>query len=1217
MMINKYILAARCAVIVILLALPYYIYSFQYFLGGDDSRIYTIFPLTFLQHIAQYSWLHFSSFGTHTPQQFFLPLTALIFAAQLIFQSTTVVAYLCISVPLILGFIYAEKLLLAILPKEHGLEAFIGALCYIFSPIMVLMQWSNGLTAIWVLGFFPAMLLYYVRYLQAPHVKELIKSSLLASLLSVAVAATPWLLGYIVPLIACLPIIFLLKKEWLMRASFWYRSAIFITCIFMSQAFWLIPSIQALITPANADSLANALTDETAIKGFTATVEATAVGNVTYPILNLFHRQLVSNFNWAQLTTFTSYYDYIVWLNFIFPAIFAFALFTGKKSLSRSEYSVFLICTLLFACTLYFFTVNIGALKSLFLSLGTIPGFPMFRNHFDKFGPSYVLYFSGLLAWSLVILRKRYSHFYKYIVIAVLAVLLVDFVPVKQLLYRPLWTTEHIYSIAKIPTEYQEFMNTVQSIVPATTNILSLPLNNANYGIVTGPIPNHAYIGRSLTELFADRLDFSSTLSFPSPYGDTIRKLIQEGNYLSLENILQQFNIGYVLLTKNIPDEIRRSYLFDAEFLASQEKPGFTNQIQKELLRQSSEGNFQLYKLKEQPSLFSLPTTFYEAPTERREGSDSLLEILPVINNDTAVIPKQALPSIPNTKKLYSPTLESIFHLQKGAYTITPPKDENTSIITFNPETKSLEQSSDIKYKLNTLTSTTNAWQPILENIDVDNTTLEINGQLFSPADIHNLSISNEDKINVFTPTEENLFGDAENIFTGWGKGDCRAHNSEDAVSFEQIDEGVRLITKDDHEACLYKTITFPEKTLYVFESEYRGNGGGDRIALYINNEKKEIPPTPASEEWQRIRIPLLADKDTAITSYIYSGISPKTAASEFRNITLTKHEQTKSISIKDLPTASEKFSVEEPKNFSLAVPVKTIPLPELKEWATGDCGAIDTIPSTTFTPTASKGMELKAINGHNACLHTVVNVDPNYIYQFDIDAMPTNHTDVSFYVGFNNNKGSYNTTRQLPENVWHHNTFTITVPNGSTEMLLYIYSGATKRGEVATEYNTPALKSYPKIYKGVTLYQAPEPSISLHPDTNIEVTKISPIAYRIHGEHMPRQFFLQFKEAFDPGWNIYPTGTYTWYTSLFQKPTTSAHYPVNQVLNGWWINHEEICTETNCQGPDDNYSADLLVIFTPQRSFIVGSVITLATLLLLCVIGLISFLRKKLTPTL
>src|SRR5258708_25318089 len=97
--------------LLLLIVLPYYLFDNRLFIGGDDTRLFYVYPQEFLKAMAFFSWANVSSLGLYNPSFHFVPFLLLWSAVSHIVNSKITLDYLAFSLPLILGFIYFQKLL--------------------------------------------------------------------------------------------------------------------------------------------------------------------------------------------------------------------------------------------------------------------------------------------------------------------------------------------------------------------------------------------------------------------------------------------------------------------------------------------------------------------------------------------------------------------------------------------------------------------------------------------------------------------------------------------------------------------------------------------------------------------------------------------------------------------------------------------------------------------------------------------------------------------------------------------------------------------------------------------------------------------------------------------------------------------------------------------------------------------------------------------------
>ncbi len=603
-------------VVIFLLILPYYLFSGKLYLGGDDTRLFYSYPINFLTNVTFFSWYKVSSLGINGPNQYMFPFLVVWSFLSFIISDKAALNYLAMSLPLILGFIYFQKTIkeLFSLNNNTDTEVFLGSLFYILSPILIINQLFVFLISIWLIGLIPIISYYFLKYLKTSRFIYVFISAIWCLILGQAVYSIPWLFGFILPIILGLLIISLSfnKKE---IKYFIKKVIIFFGYIFFSQAFWLTGFISTYLN-LGQDSFASKFLSKGFIDTFTPTIISTATGNIFYPLLGLFHRQIPFDFDWKLKDVFLEFYDKTFILNSIFIVIFIFGVLNYKFFLKNTNKKIYLFLLISFTFSLYFFTVNIGPLKDLFMLFRYIPGFIMFRNFYDKFAPGYVILYSTLISISLVMLTRKFSSKRVIILAVFLLITIINFIPVKKIVNSPLWTTHNIYKAINIPKEYLNFMDFIKNNISSTNNILSVPFGSSAYTVIKEDKSNNIYAGVSPIKIFSGVNDISGHLSFNfTKEADIVDNLIVKRRYAEFNKVLFEHNINYILITRNVPKELGNSYLFNPDLFNIQDQK-FINAIVSKELRVSSAKNYALYKTKKSNSLINSKNVYFKKVSE-------------------------------------------------------------------------------------------------------------------------------------------------------------------------------------------------------------------------------------------------------------------------------------------------------------------------------------------------------------------------------------------------------------------------------------------------------------------------------------------------------------------------------------------------------------------------------------------------------------------------
>lgn len=583
------------------------------YLGGDDTRLFYSYPVEFLKNATFFSWYKISSIGINGPSQYLAPFLLLTALINYLIPSKVAMNYLALSVPLILGFLYFQKAIRELfkIEKKYFFEVYLGSIFYILSPILMIEQLFVFLISIWLIALIPILIYYFLKYLDTGRFKYVYISAIWCVILSFALYAVPWIAGFLLPVTIGLLIVsaFYSKKQIL---SFLKHLLIFAGFILLTQVFWLTGFV-SLYLDLGQDSFASKFLSKGFVDTFTPTILSTATGNILYPLLNLFHRQIAFDFAWKLKEVFIQFYDKIYLLNAIYIAVFCVGLMKFRTYLNDRNKKIFVFLLVSFIFSLYFYTVNIGPLKNVFLLMGSIPGFTMFRNFFDKFAPGYVILYSSLISISLIMVSKKFSKKRNIILSAFLLITLLNFIPVKETVNSVLWTTVDLKKTLIIPEEYINFMEKLNTSISPTNNILSVPFGTSAYTVISDDMDSkHVYVGVSPVKVFSGISDISGHLSFGfTPVANVVDSVIIKHDFNKLNQLMYEYNMNYILVTKNVPKALIDSYVFNTDLYNAQDK-NFLNAIAKEKVIESDNGNYILYEAKKKNNLINSANAIYK-----------------------------------------------------------------------------------------------------------------------------------------------------------------------------------------------------------------------------------------------------------------------------------------------------------------------------------------------------------------------------------------------------------------------------------------------------------------------------------------------------------------------------------------------------------------------------------------------------------------------------
>jgi hypothetical protein len=600
-------------IIAIIFVLPYLLFKGKLYISGDDTRLLYVYPWEYIRNIAFFSWHNISSVGSNAPNQFLLPiLYILTFFSK--FLSRIQLDYFSFSLPLVISFIYWKRFLGVIVnnKEKYKVEILLGSLFFISSPILIVNQLFIFLSTIWLLPVVPSLSYYFVKFIKEGKYSNIIKAFFICFIFSAGFFSIPWVLGIMVPIIFSLILFsgFFPNKQ---KKNFLIKSFIYFIAIVFSQMFWFLPFVSTYFNSGSSNFGSQVLSKAVA-DTFSPTVLSTATGTILYPLLNIFHRQIAFDFVWHLKDTFINYYDKTLYINLIFPFVLIFGLYNFKKYFKNHFRYIYLIFLTSFVFSLYLFTVNIGPLKDLFLIFGHVPGFVMFRNFYDKFALGYVYFYTIVLTFSLIILKQKIKDKNKiniFYFIFLLAIV-INFIPVGQVINAPLWTTKDVYRNINIPSEYTNFMEKIKKDVNPTSTILTIPFGEALYSVIKDESSNSVYTGTSPVRILSDVNDISGYLSFNFSDAQTIISTdIEKRDYDNLNKFLYSYNVNYLLRTKNIPENVLNSWIYNRKLVDLQDDR-FIESLTSKRIAVSSNGNYELYLLKNRNTLIDSKNITYK-----------------------------------------------------------------------------------------------------------------------------------------------------------------------------------------------------------------------------------------------------------------------------------------------------------------------------------------------------------------------------------------------------------------------------------------------------------------------------------------------------------------------------------------------------------------------------------------------------------------------------
>jgi hypothetical protein len=570
---NKHKIILLITLIVLFLS-PFVIWPQGNYVGGDDSRLYYLYPYEFLENFSK-SYMSdnvISSVGFYFPQFYIIPFNTLLLILNFLlpFVSTQKLLY---GANISLGFLsfYAlQSLWTKSFDRRAFLIRYLCGLFYVFNPITMYSLWAQQLFSLYIIFLTPLTLWLFLKGVIEDKKHFVVLSVILCSLFSVVIVSAPWSLA---TLLVLLPFLFYFLKH---NFKPFITSLLLFVMLFIGLNFYWLSHIGfSLVTNQQVDSnnalsaLAQDFRDANA-KGVASVISYL---DVSYPLLSLSHHRLQKDFSWQTYPIFERYHSKVVLLNIIFPLIFVRAFYIIFKS--RNEMPIFGCVLAAFLTSLYFFVVNILIFgPDLFIILLTnIPGFALFRNMYDKFAYPYVLAYSLLLSVSFTILNKKKDYYFNLLLFLFTLSIFLGALPLLNgdLFRLPIWKAHNYYPIInKLNKDYVDLTSKVKEL-DSTNRFIWYPLSSANYVSITDEyVGSNLYLGVSPLLILTGRNDFSGLLSFGQD-ASKLHKIVNDQDIDAYVLMLQKYGISHIIINHDIPDEILDGFAYGKDFLDQQQ----------------------------------------------------------------------------------------------------------------------------------------------------------------------------------------------------------------------------------------------------------------------------------------------------------------------------------------------------------------------------------------------------------------------------------------------------------------------------------------------------------------------------------------------------------------------------------------------------------------------------------------------------------------------
>jgi len=562
------------SIFILLFLIPFIFWGDAKIVGGDDGRLYYLYPLEYLNNFAtkMISNNSLGGLGEYFPQMYILGFTIIISFLQLITFNIFNLQAISLGLVLSLGFLGFYKFIgiwiKSIKIEDIGVKI-LGSVLYIFSTFTFITVWNSLLFAVYLVAIMPWIFYLIMKSIQTDKIIYVIWAAIIISIFSIGILSLAW---FIAMLIAIFPIFvfqFINKPKITIKMS-----AFFIVITILLNIHWGFHLINSFSSKNSSNGDVSAVINSDDFKNQNVnTIKVVSDSNsLIYPMFNLFHYGIQKDFNWTTLHVYENWHIKTLYSQGILVIIVILGFIVKKTDKLQVLISIRNFTFVSWIVLLWLFTVKIENWGlNLFLYFNQhIPGFTLFRNMFDKFGLALAFIYALLVVISLATLYKSNINRYIVNILAVLVLIVTVFnaIPfIKGDYYKnPIWTTENIYPrLNNFNDDFISLNNYIKDIDTKGGRFLWTPLNKAGYVISQDrDISNYYYVGVSPLQVLTKQQDYAGTLSFKN-FDSLIQEYLYEDKYNELMLLFQKMNIKYVIVNKDIPLELQESYLYSSK----------------------------------------------------------------------------------------------------------------------------------------------------------------------------------------------------------------------------------------------------------------------------------------------------------------------------------------------------------------------------------------------------------------------------------------------------------------------------------------------------------------------------------------------------------------------------------------------------------------------------------------------------------------------------
>jgi hypothetical protein len=523
--------------------IPLLMWGNLYSVGGDDTRLYYLFPELMLERFA-FNIVSNNTLGTaggYLSTAFFAPFLTIITVLKRLVYPVNVQMFMY-GLNMAGGFLFfylVTGLFIRDRSRRWAAPRIIASLAYVFSFYLTRTLYQHQLLAIYVVGYVPAVMYFLLRGILGKDIWMTLAAAFIYSAFSGAILTWPWFGAVIVSLFPLI-IVLILKYPRMVLL----HSAVFVGTTLLLNLSWLAHQLYPILKGSQTSNILRTVTSGELRQANIDLIRA--LSHLNGPV-NQFAAYLRSS--WADRINMQASQSFGIVMALVIIAAGIFYRRTDRK-----VKGLYLLSVSMLLWTMSLVTPNFGDWNiSLFIFLNnTVPFFAMFRNMYDKFAYPMAFTYAFALAISLYIvsnsLKRRAVTAALYIL-----VLSVTVFNARSFIFPRYEKSDFNMRVSgTFDPQFLELSEFVRNM-DEPSRFLWLPLNFPSYvAIEDAENPGHYYFGSSPLQFFAGVSDFTGFQSFANAFEPRMNfrlmTMIREKKYADAAQIFRRMNAKYVII---------------------------------------------------------------------------------------------------------------------------------------------------------------------------------------------------------------------------------------------------------------------------------------------------------------------------------------------------------------------------------------------------------------------------------------------------------------------------------------------------------------------------------------------------------------------------------------------------------------------------------------------------------------------------------------------